>query len=133
MQEVKRILGERRAGALATVEEGKPRVRPFQFQFEDGGKYYFCTANTKDVCRQLKQSPCVEFTAWAEDGTTVRLRGEVRFAGGKEIKERVLKDNDPVRSIYQSADNPVFEVFYLEHGQAIVADFSGRPPRRLTF
>ncbi|MDA8336970.1 MAG: pyridoxamine 5'-phosphate oxidase family protein, partial [Peptococcaceae bacterium] len=46
MEEVKRILGERRAGALATVEDGKPRVRPFQLQFEDGGKFYFPTARS---------------------------------------------------------------------------------------
>ena len=133
MEEVKRILGERRSGALATVEDGKPRVRPVQLQFEDGGKFYFCTANTKDIYRQLRENPFVEFTAWGGDGTIVRLRGEVWFAEGKEIKARILENNGTVRSIFGSADNPVFVNFFLEHGQAIVADFSGWPARRLSF
>lgn len=29
---------------------------------------------------------------------------------------------------YQTADNPIFEVFYLEDPHGIIADFSGNPP-----
>ena len=29
---------------------------------------------------------------------------------------------------YQTADNPIFEVFYLENPHGVIADFSGNPP-----
>ena len=34
-------------------------------------------------------------------------------------------DNAPlVKKGYQAADNPIFEVFYLEHGEASLSDLS---------
>ena len=38
-----------------------------------------------------------------------------------------------IRSIYGNADNPNFTLFYLEHGEAIVFDFSGKPARQYAF
>ena len=40
---------------------------------------------------------------------------------------------DLVRSIYKTADNPVFEIFCLEHGKAARSEFSGQPPRVVEF
>ena len=31
-------------------------------------------------------------------------------------------------SPYQTADNPILEVFYLENAHGLIADFSGNPP-----
>ncbi|WP_368488653.1 pyridoxamine 5'-phosphate oxidase family protein [Clostridium sp. BJN0013] len=47
MEEVIKIFKENGYGFLATVEDGKPRVRPFGFMFYEDGKLYFCTSNTK--------------------------------------------------------------------------------------
>lgn len=33
-----------------------------------------------------------------------------------------------VTTNYQTADNPAFEVFYLEDAHGVIADFSGNPP-----
>ena len=40
--------------------------------------------------------------------------------------------NPIVKSQYQTADNPIFEVFYLADAEAVIADFSGNPPRTYT-
>ena len=37
--------------------------------------------------------------------------------------------NPIVKGQYNSADNPIFEVFYLKDAHAVIADFSGNPPR----
>lgn len=37
--------------------------------------------------------------------------------------------NPIVKGNYQTADNPVFEVFYLADAKAVIADLSGNPPR----
>lgn len=133
MKEIVRFLEENTSGALATVEGGRPRVRPWGFMLEEEGRLYFCTANTKQVFRQLKEKPYVEFASTSKEMVTVRISGEITFSADKEIKKKILKRNDLVRSIYKSEENPVFEVFYIEHGEAIMSDFSGQPPKKLIF
>ena len=53
MDQVINLLKEAQYGFLATVDHGKPRVRPFGFMFAEDGKLYFCTNDQKDVYRQL--------------------------------------------------------------------------------
>lgn len=133
MKQVVAFLQDNSSGYLATVEGGKPKVRPFQFMLEDNGKLYFCTANTKEVYRQLQVNPHIEFSSSSPSFSWIRLSGEVKFSNDRLIKEKVLALNPLVKSIYQTADNPVFAIFYLEHGIAVIADFSGQPPRETLF
>ena len=39
-----------------------------------------------------------------------------------------LQANPIVKGQYQTSDNPIFEVFYLENPHGVIADFSGNPP-----
>ena len=133
MKEVSKLLTENPMGFLATVENEEPRVRPWGFMFEENGRFYFCTNNTKDVYRQLQASPSVEFSTKSDKFVWVRLRGKVNFTEDIKIKEKILASNDLVKSIYKSADNPIFKAFYIEHGSAIIGDFSGKPPKQITF
>lgn len=133
MKEVVSFLKENVSGFLATVDGDKPKVRPFQFMFEEGGKFVFCTNNTKDVFRQLQANPYVEFSSSSQAFAWVRLSGEVKFSSDVSLKAKVLETSGLVKSIYQTADNPVFEVFYIEHGVAVLADFSGEPPKSFSF
>lgn len=133
MKEVVKFLQDNITGFLATVEEGKPKVRPFQFMLEDNGKLFFCTNNTKEVFKQLKANPYVEFSSYTPKFAWIRLSGKVEFSNDVEIKEKILENSGLVKSIYQTADNPIFEIFYIEHGTAILADFSGQPPKTIDF
>ena len=46
---------------LATVgRDGKAKCRPFMFCFEQDGKLWFCTNNTKDVYKDMLANPEVE-------------------------------------------------------------------------
>ena len=133
MKEVSAFLKENVKGFLATVEEGKPRVRPFQYMLEELGRFYFCTSNAKNVYQQLKAQPFVEFSSMSPAFAWVRLRGEIHFSQDATIKTKIIEANPLVKSLYKTPDNPVFEIFYLEHGQAILADFSGKPQREFEF
>lgn len=133
MKEVVKFLQENVTGYLATVEDGKPKVRPFQFMLEDSGKLYFCTANTKNVYRQLKANPSFEFSSSSPSFAWIRLSGEAIFSNDLVIKEKILEISPLVKSIYKTADNPTFEAFYVEHGTAVIADFSGQPPKKIEF
>ena len=53
--------------------------------------------------------------------------GGRRFENNMEVKEGCM-NNPIVKGQYQTADNPIFEVFYLENPHGVIADFSGNPP-----
>ncbi|HEY1406139.1 MAG TPA: pyridoxamine 5'-phosphate oxidase family protein [Spirochaetota bacterium] len=127
------LLQENRSGYLASIDDGQPRVRPFEFQFFDSGRLWFGTSNKKKIFAQLTQDPRIEFSTTSKEMVTVRVRGKVLFTDDRAVKEKILATNQLIRSIYKSADNPVFEVFSMEHGDVIISDFSGNPPREFAF
>jgi uncharacterized pyridoxamine 5'-phosphate oxidase family protein len=133
MKEVTDFYTKNPVGSLATVENGKPRVRPFQFLFADSQKLYFCTANTKDVYRQLKANPAIEFVSTSPEYVFMRASGEAKFSKDMALKKRVLDTYDMIRGIYQTPENPVFEIFCIEHGSVKIADLSGKPARFVKF
>lgn len=133
MREVIEFLDANPVGCLGTIDNGKPRVRPFQSMFEQDDKLYFCTANNKEVFKQLQANPFIEFSSSSKEFITVRLRGQIKLSQDLEIKKRIIAGNELVRSIYQTPENPIFEIFYLEHGSVIMSDFSGQPPKKFEF
>jgi len=59
----------------------------------------------------------------------MRLCGKVVFSDDLALKAKALKASPVVKSIYQTPENPAFEVFHLAEATATIADFSGQPPR----
>jgi uncharacterized pyridoxamine 5'-phosphate oxidase family protein len=130
MKTVTDFLSQSQVQYLATTGiDNKPKVRPFQFMFEEGGKIYFCTSNQKPVFKEMQAQPYVEFCASGEGFSWLRLNGKVRFSADLGLKAKVFEKSPLVKSIYQTPDNPEFEIFYLEDAQATIADFSGAPPQ----
>ena len=132
MIEVVTFLQENPVQYLATVgRDGKPKCRPFMFCFEREGKLWFCTNNTKEVYKDLQENPYVEVSTSSPAYAWIRLSGKAVFADDRAVKEGCM-ENPIVKGQYQSADNPIFVVFYLEGAKAVLADFSGNPPREYT-
>lgn len=55
------------------------------------------------------------------------MHGKAVFEENMQAKEMCIA-NPIVKSQYGTADNPIFEVFYLEDAHGVIADFSGNPP-----
>jgi uncharacterized pyridoxamine 5'-phosphate oxidase family protein len=128
MNEVVKFLQENPVQYLATVgRDGKAKCRPFMFCFEQEGKLWFCTNNTKDVYMDIKENPYVEVSVTSPVYAWIRLNGKAVFENNMAVKEACM-NNPIVKGQYQTADNPIFEVFYLEDAKAVIADFSGNPP-----
>ncbi|MBN1360580.1 MAG: pyridoxamine 5'-phosphate oxidase family protein [Sedimentisphaerales bacterium] len=114
---------------LATIGlDDKPKVRPFQFMLEEGGRLHFCTSNQKPVFKEMQEHPYVEFCASGADFSWLRLSGKAVFSKDLGLKARILEASPLVKSIYKAADNPAFEIFYVDEAVATSADFSGNPP-----
>lgn len=130
MNEVVKFLKENPVQYFATVGlDNKPKVRPFQFMIEDGGKLYFCTNSEKDVFKQIENNPYVEVCATNSEFSWMRLSGRVTFSKDMDIKKKVIEADEQVKSLYKTAENPIFEIFYLEDAKAVIADFSGNAPK----
>lgn len=118
MQRVIDFLNENKSGVLATVEGNMPRVRPWGFMFEENGKFWFLTSNTKKVYQQLKQNPNIEFCVISPSFDHLRLSGKIEFSEDRNVKSRILEERPMLKTMYQTPDNPVLAAFYLEHGSA---------------
>jgi len=134
IEEIVSFFKENPVCALATVNEEKPSVRPIQLMFEDEKKFYFCTANTKNMYKQMKTNPNVELTTSSKDyGTTLRICGKVKFNKNITLKQKIINTNSLVKSIYQTAENPIFEVFSIDHGTASLQYLNGDPTKTIVF
>ena len=129
MKEVVAFLQENPVQYLATVgRDGKAKCRPFMVAGEKDGKIWFCTNNQKDVYKDMQANPYVELSVASPTYAWIRLHGKAVFENDMAAKEMCLQ-NPIVKSQYQTADNPIFEVFYLAEAHAVIADFSGNPPK----
>lgn len=125
MNEVVKILSENHTQYLATAgRNGKPKVRPFAFCFEMDGKLWFGTNSTKEVYKDMQSTPYVELAVVTADMKTLRLSGKAVFVNDKAVKEAMM--NIPtIKMQYQTAENPILEVFYLEEAHAVIAELTG--------
>ena len=128
MEKLVKFLNDNPVQYLATVgRDGKAKCRPFMFSLERDGKLWFCTNNKKDVYQDMQLNPEIEISVSSPEYAWLRLHGKAVFENNREIKEGCLA-NPIVKGQYQTADNPIFEVFYLENPHGSIADFSGNPP-----
>ncbi|MCU6763184.1 pyridoxamine 5'-phosphate oxidase family protein [Brotonthovivens ammoniilytica] len=129
MVEVVEFLNENPVQYLSTVgRDGKAKCRPFMFMGERDKKLWFCTNNQKDVFKDMQTNPYVEITVSSSSYAWIRLHGKAVFENNMAVKEMCIQ-NPIVKGQYQTADNPIFEVFYLDEAHAVIADFSGKKPK----
>ena len=129
MNEVTAFLQENPVQYLATVgRDGRAKCRPFMFCFEQDGKLWFCTNNQKDVYKDMQANPYIEVSISSPSYAWIRLSGRAVFENNMAVKEGCM-NNPIVKSQYQTADNPIFTVFYLAEARAVISDFSGNPPK----
>jgi len=114
---------------IATIDNGKPRVRPFGFVMKRNNKLYFCTNKNKEVYRNLIENPVTEISAVGKDRLTwLRLRGTIEFDESKEAKEQVFNESPQLLKIYpKGADDESFVTFYFKEAEARLFSIGGKP------
>lgn len=128
MQKVVEFLKANPVQYLATVgRDGKAKCRPFMFCLEKDEKLWFCTNNRKDVYKDMQANPEIEVSVSDSTFAWLRLHGRAVFENDMAVKEACMA-NPIVKGQYSTADNPIFEVFYLDNPHGLIADFSGNPP-----
>ena len=115
-------------GVFATLEGNKIKTRVFQYLFSDGKKVYFCTNSEKPVYKQLLANPNASFCTYSKNFNPVlSVNGKVVFVEDKVLKTRALDENPPIKGIYQTADNPIFKIFYIDVEEVETFSFAEGP------
>lgn len=128
MNKVVEFLNSNPVQYLATVgRDGKAKCRPFMFCCEKEGKLWFCTNNQKDVYADMQANPEIEISVSSPEYAWIRLSGKAVFENNMEVKE-ICMANPIVKGQYETAANPIFEVFYIKDAHGLIADFSGNTP-----
>ena len=125
MEEVKNFLKDCGVYYLATVENDKPRVRPFGTAeiFED--HLYIQTGKSKNVSKQIQANPYVELCAF-KDGKWIRVSGKLVRDDRVEAKKDMLDKNPNLRGMYNENDDNT-EVLYFENAKAVIYSFTEAP------
>ena len=124
MEEIMKFLQESKVFYLATVEGDQPRVRPMGFVMIYKDRLYFSTNNTKEMYKQMKANPKVEFCAVGAKSRTLRLSGTIAFDSERETKVKALEAHPGLQRMYK-ADDDIFTLFYFKNARAIFTDFGG--------
>lgn len=122
MEKIVQFLNKNNIGVVATSNENKPFIRVQHVHLIKNNIFYFTTANIKRAYNQLKENPFIEFLVMDDKYVTAKLSGEIKFTDDINVKQMVMDNSPSVKQGYKIADNPLYEVFYLEHGQAVYSD-----------
>lgn len=124
MNEVLNFLNECGVFFVSTVDGNEPKVRPFSFVMEYEGKLCFGTNNKKPTYAQLTANSNVEISAASKDMRWVRLSGKAVFCTTKDAKVKALETMPMLKNMY-SADDDLFEIFYIDKAVATFCSISG--------
>lgn len=117
IEQVKEILADGTIGYFATINGEQLEVRGWQYQFAEGNKFFFCTANTKNVYKEMTANPKVAF-AGVSNEHNVRISGKAIFVTDAAAKDGYFgKLSEGVQQMYNSGANPILEIFYIESGE----------------
>ncbi len=113
---------------IATVDQGKARVRPFGFIMKRNNALYLATNKTKEVYMQLEQNPDIEISVMGSDRTWLRIRGKIAFDNTHEAKAQAFEVMPALLDLYpKGADDEIFVTFYFTEAVATLYSFKASP------
>ena len=125
MNEVRDFLKESGIFFIATIDEDKPRVRPFGVAEIYDNHLYIQTGKRKDVFKQIESNPFVEICAF-KNGSWIRVSGKLVLDDRVEVKKYMLDQNPELRSMYNENDDNT-AVLYFDGGKAVISSFTDAP------
>ena len=125
MNEVYEFLKEAGTYYLATIDNDKPKVRPFGTINIFENKLYIQTGKSKDVYKQIEKNNDVEICAF-DKGKWIRVEGKLIADDRVEAKKSMLDNYPELRGMYNENDDNTI-VLYFESGKATISSFTEVP------
>ena len=125
MKEIYEFLKDCGTYYLATIDDNKPRVRPFGTinLFED--RLYIQTGKSKKVYKQIEKNNNFEICAF-KDGQWLRISGELVNDDRLEAKKDMLDHYPELRNMYDENDDNT-SVLYIKNAIATFYSFTAEP------
>lgn len=130
IEQALKFLNSHIEGVLATVDGDRPCLRAFQIMKQEGATLYFATSERKEVYRQLRQNPKVEFLVMY-DRVSVRCSGSADFDVADSDKRWIYDHNEVLRRLYPSYDTMAY--FKLPIERMDYYDLRPTPPIHKSF
>ena len=121
MNEVYEFLKKCGVYYLATIDDNKPKVRPFGTIDMYNGKLYIQTGKVKDVANQMKTN----LSGMFED-KWIRVSAQVVLDESIEAQKHMLDSYPSLQGMYKAGDGNT-EVYYLKNVTAQICSFSQEP------
>jgi uncharacterized pyridoxamine 5'-phosphate oxidase family protein len=109
---------------LATVDGGRPRVRPFGTVAIFEGKLYIQSGKKKDVSKQVGRNPQIELCAYDGMEKWVRVQAVAVNDDRLEVKRFMLDSYPELKGLYSAEDSNT-QVLYLKDARATFYSFPG--------
>jgi len=109
--EIVKMIQKKRTGVLATVDNGKPRLRPMDIGFFYDDRLYFSTFSSSDKVSQMRSSADVEVLWMLDDMSQIRLEGQVEEVMDAGLKVRYLNDNTDAKGMFGDSSNKDYLLF----------------------
>lgn len=120
IEKVSNFLSEAKVFDFLTVEDNKPKGRPFGFHLVADNKIYFGCGTFKNVYKQILNNPNVEILAMNK-GEFLRYDGKVKIVKDDSLIQKV---REIMPGIMKRYDDNGWEMglFYLEDGHVEIRD-----------
>ena len=112
---------------MATIDNGRPKVRPLALRLFMDGKIIFAVGDFKDVYRQMLADPHVEIAATKPDfsGHWIRYTGRAVFETDEKYAAAMLEFMPEIRATYNEETGYKLMCFHLEDVTALDIDAVG--------
>ena len=125
MDEIYEFLNNCNEYFLATIDNDKPRVRPFGTVMLFEHKIYIQTGKNKNVYKQILENPNAELCAY-KDGKWIRIEGMLIPDDRLVCKKAILDKYPSLRSMYDENDDNTI-VLYFKDATATIFSFTEEP------
>ncbi|MGX9756909.1 pyridoxamine 5'-phosphate oxidase family protein [Clostridioides difficile] len=122
MEKIMNFLKENPTFYFATVEDNKPRVRPFGFVMDYEGRLYFGIGKHKASYKQLLSNPNVEISTANKEGKWIRIKGKAVFDENKDALKKAFEILPSLKKMYNEETGMSLGLIYLEDIDAEFAD-----------
>jgi general stress protein 26 len=109
----KAVIAADRFPHLATVDQGRPRVRPVSPVRTDGFVVYVANLRRYGKTAEIAASPAVELCYLSDDHDQVRISGRAELVTERALLEEIWAGNPLLRHYLGTIDNPELLVYRI--------------------
>lgn len=110
---------------LATIENNRPKVRPFGSLIKFENRIYIQTNARKKVSAQMKANPQIEISG-VSGSKWIRISANAILDPEIEPQIAMLEAIPSLQKLYRPGDG-ILEVFYLSDAEASICSFDEAP------